>query len=713
MSYKPNINDLMTIEHPISAHPSPDGSKVAYILSKGDFNHNVHQTNCYIFDKGNGSNYQLTRNSSVSNIEWLNNSSLLLLKSNPFAKDDENKLQIFLFEGCIGEGLKLTNHKTGIDLFKTYGESGIFFVANDPDRVEKKDFKDNFGDVVHVEEEPSASNLYYINIHKMKNYFDEILKVSEDESKKIVEPILDLEPYLKDIKKITVIIPSPAKNSVYINCREKDDMLYFEQTSNYRLTTNFDSALDLFIESSKKKKEEKEEKSRNEKNEKSSKKTYSSFSYLQVKLPKGSSFIDLSPHEDKMLVKYKLRDNAFYTQADLGIISTSTLETNLSEEEIQNNITLITDNFDQDPKDAKWCENGILVFYYEYSNGKISLFEDNGQFRELNLNNYYPLFDFDASKSGDLAFLGGNEKEIFEILLSSRDGDTYTTIRVTDIGSQVKNWDLGTVESIRWKSKDGTEIEGVLRKPSNFDPSKKYPLAFVVHGGPTWLSQNQYLEYDDIFYYPSAIFANNDILVLKPNYRGSIGRGQKFMELNVGNLGTGDLWDLESGIDYLTQQGFIDEEKIGCMGWSQGGYISAFIGTNSSRFKAVSMGAGVSSWATYYLGNDIRQWAKYYLSGNPLDNPTEYEKTAPISSIKNSEIPFLIQHGENDQRVPLQSALEMYRLLKDQGVPVHLFIFKGMPHGITKPRESRGVMNQNLQWFLHHLKDKPLDFTII
>jgi dipeptidyl aminopeptidase/acylaminoacyl peptidase len=198
------------------------------------------------------------------------------------------------------------------------------------------------------------------------------------------------------------------------------------------------------------------------------------------------------------------------------------------------------------------------------------------------------------------------------------------------------------------------------------------------------------------------------MLVLKPNYRGSIGYGQAFMELNVNNLGVGDLWDLESAVDHLVAQGWVDVERVGCMGWSQGGYISAFAGLHSNKFKAVSVGAGISDWYTYHISNDIPDFTVDYLSGSPFRSRDLYLKTAPISNVTNACTPMLIQHGSEDRRVPLSNAMELYRGLKEMGVPVELFVFPGMGHPITKPRENHAVMHQNLVWFNHYLLGEEL-----
>jgi dipeptidyl aminopeptidase/acylaminoacyl peptidase len=153
-----------------------------------------------------------------------------------------------------------------------------------------------------------------------------------------------------------------------------------------------------------------------------------------------------------------------------------------------------------------------------------------------------------------------------------------------------------------------------------------------------------------------------------------------------------------SGVDHLIAKGLVDRDRIGAMGWSQGGYISAFITTFSERFRAVSVGAGTSDWMTYYV-NTGRPFTRQYLKATPWQDAEIYRKTSPISYVKTAKTPTLIQHGELDKLVPLPNAYELYQALKDQGVPVTLAIYKGFGHIIDKPKQQRSCMEQNEAWF--------------
>jgi len=267
---------------------------------------------------------------------------------------------------------------------------------------------------------------------------------------------------------------------------------------------------------------------------------------------------------------------------------------------------------------------------------------------------------------------------------------------LSGLRDQLTPFRFGTRELISWKSADGTAIEGVLVKPPDYQAGKRYPLLVVIHGGPTGVDMPVL---DPDRYYPVEQLVAKGALVLRPNYRGSAGYGEKFRSLNVRNLGLGDCDDVLAGVDHLIKRGMADPARLGAMGWSQGGYISAFLATYSERFRAISVGAGISDWTTYYVNTDIHPFTRQYLKATPWDDPDIYRRTSPITYLSRARTPTLIQHGENDKRVPIPNAYELYQGLKDRGVPTRLIVFKGFGHGIDKPKQQRALMEQNLAWF--------------
>ena len=308
----------------------------------------------------------------------------------------------------------------------------------------------------------------------------------------------------------------------------------------------------------------------------------------------------------------------------------------------------------------------------------------------------------DFSNQGGIAALSGRNFSGLGEIYSWKDG---VLTQLTHSSTQIEKWNTPMNEIVQWKSKDGALIEGVLLKPKEFDRRKKYPLLVVIHGGPTGVDRPEPVP---TYVYPIMQWCEKGAVVLRVNYRGSAGYGEKFRSLNINNLGVGDMWDVLSGVSYLASQGFIDTARMGCMGWSQGGYISAFLTTNTTIFKAISVGAGISDWMTYYVNTDITPFTRQYLKSTPWSDPAIYQKTSPITNIMKAKTPTLIQHGELDKRVPIPDAYELYRGLLDNHVPAKLIVYKGFGHGINKPKERLAAIWHNWIWFNHYVFGDPM-----
>lgn len=357
---------------------------------------------------------------------------------------------------------------------------------------------------------------------------------------------------------------------------------------------------------------------------------------------------------------------------------------------------ILTAGFDEEPNLLEWSGEGIWFAALRKTHSWVYLLNTgNGKWRRTLGDENFSVMGGSFSKDHkSAAVIGAAPNSYAEVYVTHL--QPFAPRPLTDFKAQYKDFSPANREVIRWKSKDGAEIEGVLIKPADFTPGRRYPLLVVIHGGPTgvdrpWRTADRT--------YPVEQFAARGALVLRPNYRGSAGYGEAFRSLNVRNLGVGDMWDVESGVDYLVNAGLADPDRVGAMGWSQGGYISAFLATNSTKFKALSVGAGISDWMTYYVNTDIHPFTRQYLKATPWDDPSIYAKTPPITNIKKARTPVLIQHGENDRRVPIPNAYELYQGLKDVGVETRMVVYKGFGHGITKPRQQRHVMEDNLQWF--------------
>ena len=369
----------------------------------------------------------------------------------------------------------------------------------------------------------------------------------------------------------------------------------------------------------------------------------------------------------------------------------------------------ITDAFDEQPNLVDWLPDGV---YFGASQKTAShlLRVDPGTGRVSRISQPDALMLGGASFTRDgksFAFTAASPSTLSEIYLSAV--QPFAPRKLTSMTGQAAGYRLGRREVISWKSKDGTDIEGVLIKPRDFDPARSSTAA-LRH--PRRSDGRRPADDDRCAHLSGGRVGDRGALILKVNYRGSAGYGEQFRQLNYRNLGVGDAWDVISGVEHLVKLGFVDPKRVGCMGWSQGGYISAFLTTSSTAFVAISVGAGISDWRTYYYNTDITPFTVKYLGADPVADPAIYAKTSPVDLRAQAKTPTLIQHGELDRRVPIANAYQLRQALEDRGVPVEMVVYKGFGHGVTKPKAARAVMLHNLGWFNHYIFGDPLpDFT--
>jgi len=359
---------------------------------------------------------------------------------------------------------------------------------------------------------------------------------------------------------------------------------------------------------------------------------------------------------------------------------------------------------DEDVLAVAWTRRGIVWEWQEGMTRRIELLHPDLLTRET----LVAVKDGSAQRSAvtpdgqHIAYLQATLYSPFDVYLDGR--------KLTDRAAYYEGHRQSQKRAVMWRSQDGQQIEGVLSLPDDFQEGRRYPLLVVIHGGPVGVSVPVPTASR---YYPIESFVEQGFLVLEPNYRGSAGYGAEFRRLNYRQLGLGDYADVISGVDHLIREGMVEPNQTGVMGWSQGGYISAFCTTYSDRFKAVSVGAGISNWLTYYVNTDVHPFTRHYLGETPWLDPGIYAQTSPMTYIRQACTPTLIQHGDADRRVPVPNAFELYQGLRDSGVETKLVLYKGMGHGSTRPAWNRAIMRQNLAWFAHYLLDHPLqDFWL-
>ncbi len=646
----PSFEQVISLRGAGSPVISQDGKLIAYGVSTTDWNDNRVDTEIWLSRNG-AKPFQLTNTAKGSSTspafspdgQWL-----------AFLTDRGNKSQIYVIRTDGGEAMPVTKEEEGVNGFDWH-PSGTKFVLlkNEKENKTKKELEKRYGGFEADDKEFTLSHLWQVEFSPEQRNPNELPCYEQTDSLKAKAGCIEL-PKAQQLTegKYTVnsfLISPDGTKIVFVH--QPDPLIN-------SFTKSDISLLDI-----------------------GSKKTTP-----LVTNPSSDDIEAWSPDSKEVLFTTSLADTTsnFYTNPKLFSINITDKTTRQ-----------LAKNLDEYFGGLVWRSTGIYTSAFNKMKRHLYKIDPRTGNHTVLLNAPDQIFDFSVSKSGDrLAFSGRNDDQITEIFTLSTAAPKPENI--TDFSSQIANWKTAQSEVISWKSKDGATIEGVLHKPKNYDPTKKYPLLVVIHGGPTGIDTPTPVP---SYVYPIVQWLDKGCLVLRPNYRGSAGYGEAFRSLNVKNLGVGDAWDVLSGVDYLDSKGLIDKNKMGCMGWSQGGYISAFLTTTSDVFKAVSVGAGISDWMTYYVNTDIHPFTRQYLKATPWSDEEIYKKTSPMTYINQAKTPTLIQHGEFDKRVPIPNAYQLLQGLRDKGVPTELIVYKGFGHGINKPKERLAATWHNWQWF--------------
>jgi len=254
---------------------------------------------------------------------------------------------------------------------------------------------------------------------------------------------------------------------------------------------------------------------------------------------------------------------------------------------------------------------------------------------------------------------------------------------------------LATQERFTWKGQDGQTIEGLLYYPVEYREGERYPLIVSTHGGPA--------SSDKFGFSPDAqVYAGKGYAVLKPNYRGSTGYGDAFLrEMSKGYFKQSHL-DVMTGTDAVIAKGLADPARLVKMGWSAGGHMTNKMITFTDRFKAASSGAGAANWISMYAQSDNREFRTPWFGGTPwqANAPIDlYWDHSPLKFVSQVKTPTLFLVGEEDPRVPFPQSVEMFRALRSNGVPTHLYVAPREGHGWTELRHRLFKLQVEMEWF--------------
>jgi dipeptidyl aminopeptidase/acylaminoacyl peptidase len=306
--------------------------------------------------------------------------------------------------------------------------------------------------------------------------------------------------------------------------------------------------------------------------------------------------------------------------------------------------------------------------------------------------------------AGDISGLTANrDGSVLGMIASTPDrpDDLYAAInggapeRISNFHAVLDDIEFGPQEVLTWE-RAGVGLDGILIWPP--DKSRAdgpLPCVVSIHGGPYGRWPNEFITRFGRW------VAQHGYLVFLPNPRGGAGHGVEFAASVRDTVGNDDYLDIMSGVDLLVEQGLADPDRLGCGGWSQGGFMTAWIVGHTDRFKAGVMGAGVSDWGMMIASSDIPAYEQHMGGGNPYDGvgPHSFDAQSPASFVSKATTPVLIVHGENDERVPLTQGIHFFRGLRRYGVPTEMVTYPREPHGIQERNHQIDLNNRIVEWF--------------
>lgn len=361
-------------------------------------------------------------------------------------------------------------------------------------------------------------------------------------------------------------------------------------------------------------------------------------------------------------------------------------------------IQLLSGKFEGNIGSIEWTPDGRSILFNGQQGTNTNLFRIDavtGDTQKLtNVLGTLRVTSFSSDKK-KMAYIFSDSKTPPDVYASAV--ERFEPVRLTEANPWIaKDILLAEMKLIRWKSKDNFEIEGLLHLPADYKEGIRLPLILHIHGGPAGCFTNSFRA---IYH----IYAGLGYVSLSPNVRGSSGYTDKLREGNTvqkgDGIGIGDYQDLMNGVDYAIKAGYVDPNRMGLRGWSYGGILGGWTITQTQRFKAASLGAGVYDWASEYgpgFNHDVRLW---HIGGTPWDNPKGYRNQSAYTFVKSVTTPTLLIHGMNDTTDTEAQSMIFFTALKDIGkAPVRYLRAPREPHGFREPRHQRIRDIEEIRW---------------
>lgn len=361
----------------------------------------------------------------------------------------------------------------------------------------------------------------------------------------------------------------------------------------------------------------------------------------------------------------------------------------------------LTENFDASVEAPVWSPDNQTLYFDAGEKGNVPIFSATSRGNDVkkvfdrNVNHNLSI----SSDGKTLVFTHTSAVMPVEIFKIDTDGKSLGQITNMN-GDLLGTLDLTSPQSVWYDGDGGTKIQSWLFTPPNFDPKKKYPFVYLVHGGPqsAWLNSWSYR-------WNPALWAAQGYVVMAPNPRGSTGFGQKFTDEISGDWGGKVFVDLMNGLDYAETLPYVDKNSKAAAGASFGGYMmNWFQAKAGDRFKTLVTHDGVYNFESMYGTTEEVWFDEWDHGGTPWDKPEEYAKFSPHRYAQNFKTPNLIIHSELDFRVPVTEGMQLFTTLQRKGIPSKMLYFPDEGHWVLKPANSELWHNTVFDWLKEYLK---------
>ncbi|HLP57410.1 MAG TPA: S9 family peptidase [Candidatus Deferrimicrobium sp.] len=556
-----------------------------------------------------------------------------------FFREQEKKQQIFLMHTNGGEAVQLTKHKTGISVFRWANDSQRIFFVADEPRREKEEKEYKNGNDAFMVDEGPNGQ----NEGRWNNFW-----------------VIDMKTQTEtNLTKENFIVS-------YLDVSTDSKFIIF--TARYENRRNNLNLSEIYI--------------------------------LDVENKKIRRLTENSIPEENPLWSPDGKQFIFKT-ADANAWTNKNEKIFLMNPESKE-YRPVSQRFEGNVLDVYWGTDGKTLFFNGQQGTDTNLFQldiASGQYKKLT--DFKGTFEVNAMSNDckRMVYSFGDYKTPVDIYTS--EVKKFKPVRLTDANPWIREEiALAEMQLIQWQSAGNFQIEGLLHLPYGYKKDRPLPLIVNIHGGPAGSFINQFRP----MYH---VYAGLGYAQLSPNVRGSDGYTD---ELRLGNtfakndcVCKGDYEDIINGVDTLIAAGYADKDRLGLRGWSYGGILGGWTITQTGRFKAASLGAGVYDWTSEYgpgFNFDVRYW---HIGGTPWDNPEGYRQQSALTHVKNVTTPTLLLHGMNDITDTESQSMIFFTALKDQGKTVRYIRFPREKHVFREPRHQRMQDIEEIRWLQKYI----------